>query len=107
MIGAMRHWLASVGEFSLKHRLAVRGFRKRRADFYESLCDTMEATAGKKTLQNILQDDCERYGGVSTRRGDRKSVVEGKSVSVRVDLGGRRIIKKKKNNTQSIWKNQD
>src|SRR3546814_19306872 len=28
---------------------------------------------------------------------DRKSVVEGKSVSVRVDLGGRRIIKK---NTQ-------
>src|SRR3546814_16616759 len=30
---------------------------------------------------------------------DRKSVVQGKSVSVRVDLGGRRIIKKK--NTQS------
>src|SRR3546814_12368174 len=29
-------------------------------------------------------------------RLDRKSVVEGKSVSVRVDLGGRRIIKKKK-----------
>src|SRR3546814_18905613 len=28
---------------------------------------------------------------------DRKSVVKGKSVSVRVDLGGRRIIKKKKN----------
>src|SRR3546814_11935123 len=27
---------------------------------------------------------------------DRKSVVEGKSVSVRVDLGGRRIIKQKK-----------
>src|SRR3546814_13116179 len=27
---------------------------------------------------------------------DRKSVVEGKCVSVRVDLGGRRIIKKKK-----------
>src|SRR3546814_15986599 len=29
---------------------------------------------------------------------DRKSVVWGKSVSVRVDLGGRRIIKKKKRN---------
>src|SRR3546814_20542475 len=28
---------------------------------------------------------------------DRKSVVEGKSVSVRVDLGGSRIIKKKQN----------
>src|SRR3546814_20201471 len=30
--------------------------------------------------------------------GDRKSVVWGKSVSVRVDLGGRRIIKKTKTN---------
>src|SRR3546814_15508096 len=29
------------------------------------------------------------------RSGDRKSVVSGKSVSVRVDLGGRRSIKKK------------
>src|SRR3546814_16617964 len=31
---------------------------------------------------------------------DRKSVVSGKSVSVRVDLGGRRIIKKKNNATE-------
>src|SRR3546814_12343946 len=30
---------------------------------------------------------------------DRKSVVSGRSVSVRVELGGRRSIKKKKNNT--------
>src|SRR3546814_1433372 len=35
-------------------------------------------------------------------RSDRKSVVEGKSVSVRVDLGGRRIIKKKKQHEFSI-----
>src|SRR3546814_98192 len=32
---------------------------------------------------------------------DRKSVVEGKSVSVSVDLGGRRIIKKKKNTSKT------
>src|SRR3546814_20245117 len=32
--------------------------------------------------------------------GDRKSVVTGKSVSVRLDLGGRRIIKKKKTKQQ-------
>src|SRR3546814_19763882 len=32
-------------------------------------------------------------------RSDRKSVVWGKRVSVRVDLGGRRIIKKKKKQT--------
>src|SRR3546814_13403281 len=37
---------------------------------------------------------------------DRKSVVEGKSVSVRVDLGGRRIIKKK-NRVQSYIKSID
>src|SRR3546814_12066104 len=37
--------------------------------------------------------------GVADRAdGDRKSVVWGKSVSVRVDLGGRRIIKKKTHN---------
>src|SRR3546814_13054658 len=34
---------------------------------------------------------------------DRKSVVSGKSVSVRVDLGGRRSIKKKHNNTKSKY----
>jgi hypothetical protein len=31
-------------------------------------------------------------------RGDRKSVGQGKSVDLRVDLGGRRIIKKKNSN---------
>src|SRR3546814_16466458 len=34
--------------------------------------------------------------------GDRKSVGEGKSVSVRVDLGGRRSIKKKKAKNPNI-----
>src|SRR3546814_11265265 len=38
------------------------------------------------------------------RNLDRKSVVSGKSVSVRVDLGGRRIIKKKKK-TKKITNN--
>src|SRR3546814_15508211 len=36
---------------------------------------------------------------LSFDREDRKSVVSGKSVSVRVDLGGRRIIKKKRKST--------
>src|SRR3546814_11157175 len=39
--------------------------------------------------------------GVDFMEGsERKSVVEGKSGSVRVDLGGRRIIKKKNSQTQ-------
>src|SRR3546814_16328149 len=37
---------------------------------------------------------------------DRKSVVSGKSVSVRVDLGGRRIIKKKKDTQKQKYKQQ-
>src|SRR3546814_19804642 len=37
-----------------------------------------------------------RARGRGQHQRDRKSVVEGKSVSVRGDLGGRRIIKKKK-----------
>src|SRR3546814_15004150 len=41
---------------------------------------------------------CRRRG---RGRRDRKSVVEGKSVSVRVDLGGRRIIKKKRVHTNN------
>src|SRR3546814_11447196 len=43
-----------------------------------------------------MSEYMERHS-VSRLIGDRKSVVEGKSVSVRVDLGGRSIIKKKKN----------
>src|SRR3546814_18841565 len=38
----------------------------------------------------------EMRGEELVRMVDRKSVVSGKSVSVRVDLGGRRILKKKK-----------
>src|SRR3546814_12923309 len=49
-----------------------------------------------------------RFGPGMTRsrtrlsRADRKSVVSGKSVSVRVDLGGRRIIQKKKEYSHNI-----
>src|SRR3546814_18830744 len=46
-----------------------------------------EPASGWITGQVITAD-----GGLGR---DRKSVVEGQSVSVRVDLGGRRIIKKK------------
>src|SRR3546814_16738542 len=51
----------------------------------------------------------EKYGldGYKQQSGDRKSVVEGKSVSVRVDLGGRRIIKKKKNKANTKRKKEN
>src|SRR3546814_16677113 len=53
-------------------------------------------------LTNITPDHLDRYQSFEAyaeskaRLLDRKSVVSGKSVSVRVDLGGRRIIRKKK-----------
>src|SRR3546814_11916506 len=65
------------------------------------LCGTRAGAAGFRHRHPRLPAGAEgalaRLSG-----GDRKSVVEGKSVSVRVDLGGRRTIKKKKrqkNNT--------
>src|SRR3546814_18886178 len=48
---------------------------------------------------------CERQAarpGAKMQPADRKRVVEGKSVSVSVDLGGRRIIKKKKTETMKM-----
>src|SRR3546814_11594755 len=48
-------------------------------------------------LADLVQENDERRDEeTEADHRDRKSVVEGKSVSVRVDLGGRRIIKKKK-----------
>src|SRR3546814_14192771 len=62
-----------------------------------------EPTGGSACLQSTPQiarsqgiDSSAFVAAVSRLPIDRKSVVWGKSVSVRVDLGGRRIIKKKK-----------
>src|SRR3546814_16928227 len=66
-----------------------------------TLCEPLDYApfiAAMKRAYLILTDS----GGVQEEApalGDRKSVVSGKSVSVRVDLGGRRIIKKKKDLT--------
>src|SRR3546814_15211063 len=56
-----------------------------------------------RTLARLRQGRARRTQGrpchlerTRSRAIDRKSVVSGKSVSVRVDIGGRRIIKKKK-----------
>src|SRR3546814_13721043 len=47
-------------------------------------------------LQDIDAPKRSQLAHAEALRADRKSVVEGKSVSVRVGLGGRRILKKKK-----------
>src|SRR3546814_15522449 len=56
------------------------------------LAQAQQSTGDRPLPQRDQQD-------AQGQQGDRKSVVSGKSVAVRVDLGGRRIIKKKKTNT--------
>src|SRR3546814_11671105 len=56
-------------------------------------CPTV-AAAGRPDARGRTRPGTAARPGARARRGkDRKSVVLGKSVSVRVDLGGRRIIK--------------
>src|SRR3546814_16092098 len=70
----------------------------------EPLGQHREAAVGRAARRchqpfgNLLLEHQGHRGEGTRVRGqrDRKSVVSGKSVSVRVDLGGRRIIKKKK-----------
>src|SRR3546814_12634564 len=52
--------------------------------------------AHSRTASWQMLPSSDRNGATRARARRSESVVEGKSVSVRVDLGGRRIIKKKK-----------
>src|SRR3546814_13784875 len=65
---------------------AVRAFEANAVNY---LMKPVEETKLDDTLARVRQR-------LTEKRSDRKSVGEGKRVSERVDLGGRRIIKKKK-----------
>src|SRR3546814_10970611 len=56
--------------------------------------------AGRLPFLFNLRDTLPGAAWLSERLLDRKSVVQGKSVSVRLDLGGRRHIKTKQNKNQ-------
>src|SRR3546814_16356742 len=77
--------------------LAAR-YAKKRASLKETISSVTASDEEKEkaviALQKLPRDSSK------SRQRDRKSVVKGKSVSVRVDLGGRRIIKKKKQSIQ-------
>src|SRR3546814_11254110 len=66
-------------------------------------CHFTPDAAGELRATAMTQDSAGRLHE-STTWIDRKSVVSGKSVSVRVDLGGRRIIKKKKHKSTTHHK---
>src|SRR3546814_18254038 len=54
---------------------------------------------GRRLEAGAAADRRRAAHGDAPRRGDRKGVVSGKGGSVRVDLGGRRMYKKKKQET--------
>src|SRR3546814_18567918 len=62
-----------------------------------NLLDTAPAYGVSEQRLGALLPGARSDWVIVSKAGDRKSVVKGKSGSVRVDLGGRRLIKKKKN----------
>src|SRR3546814_7284025 len=94
------------GFFFFKQKTA---YEMRISDWSSDVCSSdlrrqrrpYPAAARRRRLRHPVRGDGDvhpRLGGAARPRllaPDRKSVVWGKSVSVRVDLGGRRIIKKK------------
>src|SRR3546814_13892228 len=69
----------------------------RSCEFRPSLWSAAPRTGGPAPSAPYIGSNAARFKGAKSRRlfwGDRKSVGEGKRVSVRVDLGGRRIIQK-------------
>src|SRR3546814_13450879 len=58
--------------------------------------DLRDVAHATRRLARLELAGVDNHEAVEPKPGDRKSVVEGKSLSVRVDLGGRRVFKKKK-----------
>src|SRR3546814_20794547 len=86
-------------------KTANSGYLTRRLVDVAQDCIITEVDCGTErglTVREVVEG-AEVIATLGERILDRKSVVSGKSVSVRVDLGGRRLIKKKKhtlNNTK-------
>src|SRR3546814_16065554 len=80
------------GQFPESVMLGLGRFRRPIRDYF-AICDSYYQAIRQATPQQIESVAMARRG--IHNEGDRKSVVSGKSVSVRVDLVGRRLIKKK------------
>src|SRR3546814_15074866 len=87
------------GQYAEKARVAARNVRRDgmdslKTDEKKGLFGEDERKRHETEVQKLTDST---IGDIDATTQDRKSVVKGKSVSVSVDLGGRGIIKKKKN----------
>src|SRR3546814_20150373 len=105
-------WSSDVCSSDLRDPRCEAGHHRMR-DIFDHLAETEQAGrdedepgeqgCDQQAVIAMARDDVEDPDDEGARRPahlqDRKSVVKGKSVSVRVNLGGSRIIKTKKKNT--------
>src|SRR3546814_12112072 len=89
-LGSLQFATLAIGAGSLTLIIALRKWAPRLPGF---LIAVVLASAIVALLHAPVETIGSRFPELPT--GDRKSVVEGKSVSVRVDLGGRRNLQKK------------
>src|SRR3546814_11590530 len=85
-------------------RRARQGFRGRESGHPCARDRAAQQRRARKIADRLRGRFAARYGADGQQ--DRQSVVSGKSVSVRVDLGGRSIIKIKNNDIQTIQQAQ-
>src|SRR3546814_12068008 len=93
--------LLTIGLFVLIGWAVLRGGGGRNPRIWSGDTPDEEARRNTRTDSNYRGYD---HWNNNSDRGDRKSVVSGKSVSVRVDIGCRRIIKKKTKEKNQIEK---
>src|SRR3546814_13390922 len=79
------HWNARLEMIKSNHCHSKKGHSP-------SIVKNVPARRGSRAARSTISG----ARSVTVNSADRKSVVQGKSVSVRVDLGGRRIFNKKK-----------
>src|SRR3546814_20841379 len=96
-------WSSDVCSSDLKGRLSYRWKSKYAGIGPADAARLKGLEEENRRLKNLLAESM--LDNAALKDLDRKSVVEGKSVSVRVDLGGRRIIKKKTTRANTVYEN--
>src|SRR3546814_12095432 len=91
-------WSSDVCSSDLRRRIAGDRIRGRRQQLQRRAPAQFPVVERRRVAdaRELFGQSCAESAGIAAP-ADRKSVVKGKRVSVRVDLGGRRILKKKHN----------